>query len=136
MYTCNESWQSLTVLSATAKPSTPDESNLRRAVDVLLGAPSFLRAPGGGKWEIGMNRARKKALGGNNREDVIIYITYIHTCISAYVYARKQIFIQMCMYIQLIYLRLVVIPNGHSLSRDVEMTKFTLFGEGEQVGKT
>lgn len=43
MYTCNESWQSLTVLSATAKPSTPDESNLRRAVDVLLGAPSFLR---------------------------------------------------------------------------------------------
>eukprot|EP00435_Cladocopium_sp_Y103_P013837 s2511_g3.t1 len=43
MYTCNESWQCLTVLSATAKPSTPDESNLRRAVDVLLGAPSFLR---------------------------------------------------------------------------------------------
>ena len=43
MGTCSESWQCLTVLSATAQPCTLDESNLRRAVDVLLGSPSFVK---------------------------------------------------------------------------------------------
>ena len=51
-------------------------------------------------------------------------------------YEGKQIFIHLCRYIQLIYLQLVVIPNGHSFSRDFDMTNFTLFDNGEQVGKT